>query len=1284
MPGGGGVKRAGTVGPARINTVRRHNRQASAEAVIAQAVAQSPLSSKAVDDIFDAYSAVQSPSTPLPAAPLLANRRRTIIEQMVVMLEQPASPHDQMADLSPDDLEPPPGSTSLNESPSHNVTDEQRTPTSLLALFKAPSDATPADEGPSLSHVGLPLVHPGHSIGPDQVIAESPNSSAPATPPAAHPGSSTGQDHNNLAAYSTSLVSIRDQDEVSISTSDSPTLGDLNLKGSQTLQSRAASNSEMSPRPTPPPDASPKGEKKRGGLNNIFSKRKKSESPMTIIPQSLHGQGSGPPQPESREKSKTSDPNSGKGLFARMRKTNSASKIDVIKVAPEILVPEEKTPSDVFPLSATEPLAVDAGGGGPALQPHAAAPPVAVIHRRSAAGPRIQTIVHELNEDTAPRPIPQRQYESIELLNDRAVARTTKPIFEERSELRAERPELRKSFDNLQVDKKSRLTAEIFSFGKKKKQPDAWAGSSLSLGSPASGSVAFETASPRGLGAISPATSPMHAMSGGVAVRKSKRPLCIVTKLGGQSETNAVDDSPLSATTATPAKEHRRTPSRNFKDWYAKYANEATKQRLEEVSEERQFADPITIEFIFGSKLSGPKDAVHSFAKAARCYEFNRRDPGWDHRSAEEAPGASKCRDDEHMALVDDIAYKYRPLDIFYDGKLKNVTYTQSAHGPVLDIVVAGKGDDLLDALIFPLEQDMSYAEVFLATYRFYMRSSLLMDSLIEWYNVDIDPEIAASPPGGSVSGQGPSERPQQEAFLKKHRKHIQSRVVRVLMMWIKNHWHDFQEDGTLFRTLQALVDHISSIGFGDGQKLSQAVREQRLSWYTTQYIPAFPPKRNHTLDNTKPWALLWEPDDFAKGLTYIDHFLFRQIRPDAYLHVLARPVPLEGAGRNVPLKVLLEYVNWFRLVGCYTATTVLQEDNPKKRSRALKHLIKIAKCCRDLRNYNTLFAIMWGLKRPAIAKDIHSWEGVSTKHIEVFMSLGTLMDPADGHATYWAEFEKARPPAIPFLGCYMRDMLEIHQEAPMYLDAVSPESQGIGISLQARMTLPRRSPNAEPGSSSNVATIPAPENTTTVSSDANSGAAAAPASNDTETDSGANSNVSPPPDPPAVSSPPPADTSSTSTPAPADDYEITNDDADGDGAHQQQQQREEPTIHFQKYYDLYAAAAELEMFRVGSAVYPPPSTDKDAGSLLLTHIRDVSIQKHSGLWVYDILAEKSSGIILSNGTATTTTTLPRAPGSGGPAGDASGSSLLSPVDISKVASPIEINPAGNALRGGD
>ncbi|KAJ3006723.1 hypothetical protein HKX48_009501 [Thoreauomyces humboldtii] len=150
------------------------------------------------------------------------------------------------------------------------------------------------------------------------------------------------------------------------------------------------------------------------------------------------------------------------------------------------------------------------------------------------------------------------------------------------------------------------------------------------------------------------------------------------------------------------------------------------------------------------------------------------------------------------------------------------------------------------------------------------------------------------------------------------------------------------------------------------------------------------------------------------------------------------------------------------------------------------------------------------------------------------------MMDPADSHAAYWAEFEKARPPAIPFLGAYMRDMLEIHQAAPVYLEPPRHAKGTIAFTGKAR----RKGATEE------------------------------------------------------STSPPSESTTATATAT-------------------------APTVHFQKYYDLHAAAAELEILRVGSAMYPP-STNKDAGSLLLTHMRDMAIQKQTGLWMDDVLSEKA------------------------------------------------------------
>jgi hypothetical protein len=116
-----------------------------------------------------------------------------------------------------------------------------------------------------------------------------------------------------------------------------------------------------------------------------------------------------------------------------------------------------------------------------------------------------------------------------------------------------------------------------------------------------------------------------------------------------------------------------------------------------------------------------------------------------------------------------------------------------------------------LDSLIFPLSQDVLYAKTFLATYRFYIPAQRVLDTLIEWYNVDLYEDCLHS----------------EELFLKRNRKGIQSRAVKVLVLWIKHHWQDFADERDLFKEIMTFVDCIAETNFGDNQKLSQAIREQ-------------------------------------------------------------------------------------------------------------------------------------------------------------------------------------------------------------------------------------------------------------------------------------------------------------------------------------------------------------------------------------------------------------------------------------------------------------------------
>ncbi|KAI8804754.1 ras guanine nucleotide exchange factor domain-containing protein [Cladochytrium replicatum] len=518
-----------------------------------------------------------------------------------------------------------------------------------------------------------------------------------------------------------------------------------------------------------------------------------------------------------------------------------------------------------------------------------------------------------------------------------------------------------------------------------------------------------------------------------------------------------------------------------------------------------------------------------------------------------------------------------------------------------MQIVAAGPIDSLLDALIFPLINDMSYAEVFFATYRFFLSPSHVLASLIKWYNVVLPTIVPGSPGYPQLRKSEGFERTQsQMVFYRRHRKYIQARAIKCMLLWVTNHWLDFQTNPGMLSELQSFVNEISSVSFGDSQKISHAIREQRLSWYTLQYISPFPPRfgtyiptpygcineeagignipghsaglssaqnsagpsaaaiaaaalamttgmsptthpppqwalPTHQQLQTRPWISVWEPEWFAQQITLVDHFLYRQIRPDSYLHLLHNPVGVAGAGRDQGLKVILDAVEWFRLVSLYTGSVILNEDGQKRRSKMIKRFIKVVKEARRLRNYSLVFAVVHGLRLPAVARLSSAWEGLPTKYLDMFKELSAVTEPQGGFANYWAELRLTQPPAVPYLAAYIHDLMEIHEEAPVYLTgrSYSPSLPTPGTTGTDSRPI---SPSSEYSHTSHV----------TQSSHATS------------------------------------HTSTTNPHSTHTGYSATSEGSEGDSVLGQ-------IINFRKFYSLYSIVAEMEVFRTSSYREPGP-----------------------------------------------------------------------------------------------
>ena len=69
------------------------------------------------------------------------------------------------------------------------------------------------------------------------------------------------------------------------------------------------------------------------------------------------------------------------------------------------------------------------------------------------------------------------------------------------------------------------------------------------------------------------------------------------------------------------------------------------------------------------------------------------------------------------------------------------------------------------------------------------------------------------------------------------------------------------------------------------------------------------------------------------------------------------------------------------------------------------------------MNNFNSVFAITQGLKRPGVVRQQTAWEAVPIKTLDVFRQLDALTDPTNRFANYWNEFKSKDLPAVPFLG---------------------------------------------------------------------------------------------------------------------------------------------------------------------------------------------------------------------------------------------------------------------------
>ena len=98
-----------------------------------------------------------------------------------------------------------------------------------------------------------------------------------------------------------------------------------------------------------------------------------------------------------------------------------------------------------------------------------------------------------------------------------------------------------------------------------------------------------------------------------------------------------------------------------------------------------------------------------------------------------------------------------------------------------------------------------------------------------------------------------------------------------------------------------------------------------------------------------------------ATQLMVKDFTIFRQIEQTEYVDHIFKIKSKFGTEN------LEEFSSLVNTETLWVVSELVRENNATRRSKMVKHFIKIAKQCREAQNYNSMFAIVSGLNHPGI-----------------------------------------------------------------------------------------------------------------------------------------------------------------------------------------------------------------------------------------------------------------------------------------------------------------------------
>ncbi|ORX60217.1 ras GEF [Piromyces finnis] len=318
--------------------------------------------------------------------------------------------------------------------------------------------------------------------------------------------------------------------------------------------------------------------------------------------------------------------------------------------------------------------------------------------------------------------------------------------------------------------------------------------------------------------------------------------------------------------------------------------------------------------------------------------------------------------------------------------------------------VTAGTVHALIDEMILNNTTDIMFIDIFLLTYRHFLKSNDFVMLLTDEFNKLVE---KANDIDNNSSLQ------------------IQ-KIASVIKKWVAEYFNDFLMSSEALKNLNLLIDSMKNSDKAQCQSYIDQINSLIKYGLKQSEEESDDEAKANKLNNDNISSeidlidiLNISSKKVAQQITLADSKIWRSIESPEYAHFL-------WDGKDVKeknTKNIQKFIERFNQISFWVSTMICTTEALKTRSNVLEKMIKIAKYCLEIQNFNATMAILSGLNMAAVSRLKGTWMNLSTKTMNTYTEIEEIMSYKCNFKNYRELEYNAKPPFIPFFGLLLKDL---------------------------------------------------------------------------------------------------------------------------------------------------------------------------------------------------------------------------------------------------------------------